>query len=102
MSVDSLASAAPGAGRPNHVGSGRPFLIDQVPAAIPRVRTTGLSIARHDGGKAPLRELKRLAERRHTPLVLLPSIPDLTSGDPNQALEAAQVPLQAILGALAR
>jgi hypothetical protein len=34
--------------------------------------------------------------------VLLPSIPDLTTSDPNQALETAQVPLQAILGALAR
>jgi hypothetical protein len=68
----------------------------------PRTAGRELTVARHDGGKAPLRELKRLAERRHTPLVLLPSIPDLTTGDPNRALETAQVPLQAILGALAR
>jgi Flp pilus assembly CpaE family ATPase len=61
-----------------------------------------LIAARHDGGKAPLRELKRLAERHHTPLVLLPSVPDLATSDPSRALEAAQVPLQAILGALAR
>ena len=71
-------------------------------AINPYLHGRELTVARHDGGKAPLRELKRLAERRHTPLVLLPSIPDLTTGDPNQALETAQVPLQAILGALAR
>ena len=41
-----------------------------------------LIVARHDGGKAPLRELKRLAERRHAPLVLLPSVPDLATRRP--------------------
>ena len=61
-----------------------------------------LIVARHDGDKAPLRELKRVAERRHAPLVLLPSVPDLRSGDPRDALEVAQVPLQAISGVLAR
>jgi len=71
-------------------------------AINPYLQGRELTVARHDGRKAPLRELKRLAERRHTPLVLLPSIPDLTTADLNQALETAQVPLQAILGALAR
>jgi Flp pilus assembly CpaE family ATPase len=61
-----------------------------------------LIVARHDGGKAPLRELKALAQRRHAPLMLLPELPDLASADTNQALDAAQVTLQAILGALER
>ena len=63
-----------------------------------------LIVARHDESdrKARLRELKRLAERRHAPLVLLPSVPDLASSDPTDALEIAQVPLQAIHGVLAR
>ena len=63
-----------------------------------------LIVARHDGSarKPPLRELKRLAEGRQAPLVLLPSVPDLAAGDPRDALEIAQVSLQAIRGVLAR
>jgi hypothetical protein len=63
-----------------------------------------LIVARHDDGerKAPVRELKWLAEHRHAPLVLLPSVPNLAAGDPREALEVAQVPLQAIHGVLAR
>ena len=44
MSAVSRASAGAGAGRANHAGSGRPFLMDQVPVAAPRLSTTGLSI----------------------------------------------------------
>lgn len=63
-----------------------------------------LIVARHDAAepKAPLRELRRLAEHRHAPLVLLPSVPDLATGNSSEALEIAQVPLQAIQGVLAR
>ena len=63
-----------------------------------------LIVARRDERerKVPLRELKRLAEYRHAPLVLLPSVPDLAGGDPTDALEVAQVPLQAIQGVLDR
>ena len=63
-----------------------------------------LIVARHDGSarKPPLRELKRLAEGRQAPLVLLPSVPDVAAGDPRDALEIAQVSLQAIHGALTR
>jgi Flp pilus assembly CpaE family ATPase len=71
-------------------------------AINPYLQGRELIVARHDGDKARLRELKQLAERRHAPLVLLPSVPDLASGDPSHALEAAQVPLQAISGVLAR
>ena len=44
MSAVSRASAGAGVGRANHAGSGRPFLMDQVPVAAPRLSTTGLSI----------------------------------------------------------
>ena len=73
-------------------------------AINPYLRGRELIVARHDDSdrKARLRELKRLAEHRHAPLVLLPSVPDLANGDPTDALEIAQVPLQAIHGVLAR
>ena len=41
MSVASLASAGAGAGGPNHAGSGRPFLMDQVPVAAPAIEYDG-------------------------------------------------------------
>ena len=44
MSAVSRASAGAGVGRANHAGSGRPFLMDQVPVAAPRLSTTGLNI----------------------------------------------------------
>jgi Flp pilus assembly CpaE family ATPase len=63
-----------------------------------------LIVARHDPPepKAPLRELKRLAEHRHAALVLMPSVPDLATGNSTEALEIAQVSLQAIQGVLDR
>ena len=44
MSVASRSSAAVGAGRPNQVGSGRPFLSDRVPVATPRLSATGFTL----------------------------------------------------------
>ncbi len=63
-----------------------------------------LLLARHDerGQKAAHRDLKRLAQLRHATLVLVPTLPDLATSNADAALEAAQVPLQAILGALSR
>ena len=63
-----------------------------------------LIVARHDERerKAPLSELRRLAERRHATLVLLPTLPDLATGNTTAALDTAQVSLQAIQGVLAR
>jgi Flp pilus assembly CpaE family ATPase len=61
-------------------------------------------LARHEpsGGRRALRELRDLARDRRAPLVLLPSLPELATANAHAALETAQVPLQAILGALAR
>ena len=63
-----------------------------------------LIVARHDERerKAPLSELRRLAERRHATLVLLPTLPDLATSNTTAALDTAQVSLQAIQGVLAR
>jgi len=63
-----------------------------------------LIVARPDGRerKAPLDELRRLAERRRAALVLLPTLPDLATANATAALRIAQVSLQAIRGALAR
>jgi Flp pilus assembly CpaE family ATPase len=73
-------------------------------AINPNLLARELVVARHDDRerKLPLRALKRLAEYRHAPLVLLPSVPELAAGKSAKALEIAQVPLQAIHGALAR
>jgi cellulose biosynthesis protein BcsQ len=49
-----------------------------------------------------LRELRGLARERRAPLILLPTLPELATGNTGAALETAQVSLQAILGALAR
>ena len=54
------------------------------------------------GAKAQLRELRQLAADRHVPLVLMPDLPGLDNGRLDRAAEAAQVPVQAILGALLR
>ena len=63
-----------------------------------------LLLARHDERerKAAHRQLKRLAHQRRATLVLVPSLPDLTTSKTDDALDAAQVPLQAILAALSR
>jgi cellulose biosynthesis protein BcsQ len=52
--------------------------------------------------KTALQELKQLATSRRAPLILLPHLPDLSAGKPSVALDAAQVPLQAIHGLLQR
>ena len=52
--------------------------------------------------KATLDELKQLARDRRAPLILLPHLPDLSACKPSVALDAAQVPLQAIHGLLQR
>ena len=61
-------------------------------------------VARHepsDRGTA-VRELRDLARERRAPLILLPSLPEPATANTPAALEAFQVPLQAILGELAR
>jgi Flp pilus assembly CpaE family ATPase len=61
-------------------------------------------IARHDPSarRTAVRELRDLARERRAPLILLPSLPEPATANTTAALEALQVPLQAILGALAR
>jgi len=73
-------------------------------ALAPHPSATELLLARHEpsAGRRALRELRGLARGRRAPLILLPSFPELTTGNTTAALKTAQVPLQAILGALAR
>jgi hypothetical protein len=76
-------------------------------AAPPRnQRATGLRLvlARLDPHhrKATISELKRLARDRRASLILVPDLPDLATASANEAIQIAQVPLQAILGALKR
>jgi Flp pilus assembly CpaE family ATPase len=61
-------------------------------------------VARHEprDRRRTLRELRDLARHRRALLILLPSVPELATGNADAALETAQVPLQAILGALGR
>ena len=51
-------------------------------AVNPRLPGRELIIARHDERKqkAAMRELRQLAEQRQATLVLLPSLPDLATG----------------------
>ena len=72
--------------------------------AAPAVATKQLIVGRRDERrpKAPLRELRRLASERHAPLVLVPRLAGLEAGKLDGARDAAQVPIQAILGALQR
>src|SRR5690606_3418499 len=51
--------------------------------------------------KPPLKDLTEVADERVASLVLMPHIPDLASADPDEAIDAAQVPLHAI-GSLLR
>ncbi len=50
--------------------------------------------------KAAMGELKRLAQERRATLILVPDLPDLATARAATAIEIAQIPLQAILGAL--
>ena len=72
--------------------------------AAPAVAARQLIVGRRDvrQSKAPLRELRRIASERPAPLVLVPHLPGLEPRKLDRAVETAQVPLQAILGALTR
>jgi MinD-like ATPase involved in chromosome partitioning or flagellar assembly len=72
--------------------------------AAPRMAGKELVVARNDvrQANAPLRELRRIAADRRAPLVLIPHLSGLDADRLAAAAEAAQVPVQAILGALRR
>ena len=76
----------------------------RVLAAAPDIGAKQLVVGRRDARqrKASLCELRRIANERHAPLVLVPHLPGLDAGKCDGAIEAAQVAVQAILGALER
>jgi Flp pilus assembly CpaE family ATPase len=76
-------------------------LLDAIP---PHRSGREILVARHEprDRRRALRELRELASGRHAPLILLPSVSGPARGDASAALETAQVPLQAILGAVRR
>ena len=76
----------------------------RVLAAAPPTAARELLIGRREvrQSKVPLRELRRIASERPAPLVLVPHLPGLEAGESAGAVEAAQVAVQAILGALER
>jgi MinD-like ATPase involved in chromosome partitioning or flagellar assembly len=75
-------------------------VLDCMPHTPPKEIIIARGDSRHP--KAGLRELRRIAAGRPAPLVLMPHLADLKPGGLESAVEAAQVPLQAILGALQR
>ena len=72
--------------------------------AAPPMAGTELIVARNDirQPRAPLRQLRRIAAERRAPLVLVPHLAGLETGRLDACAEAAQIPVQAILGALRR
>ena len=91
------------------------WVLPATAGAVDRGRKTLDALAPHPSGREMLlarhmpsdrrrtmRGLRGLARERRTPLILLPALPEITAGNPTTLLETAQVPLQAILGALAR
>ena len=72
--------------------------------AAPRMPGKELIVARNDVRQpsAPLRQLRRIAAERRALLVLVPHVTGLEAGRIEASVEAAQVPVQAILGALRR
>ena len=72
--------------------------------AAPAVGARQLIVGRRDvrQAKAPLRDLRLLASELSARLMLVPHLPELESRKHGRAVETAQVPLQAILGALQR
>ncbi|MGO9751959.1 MAG: hypothetical protein ACLP8S_21710 [Solirubrobacteraceae bacterium] len=72
--------------------------------AAPPMAGKELIVARNDirQASAPLRELRRIAAERRSPLVLVPHLAGLDAGRLDACAEAAQIPVQAILGALRR
>lgn len=73
-------------------------------AIAPHQSGREILVARHEppDRRKALRELRDLARHRRALLILFPSVPELAKGNADAALETAQVPLQAILGALGR
>jgi MinD-like ATPase involved in chromosome partitioning or flagellar assembly len=72
--------------------------------AAPPMAGKELIVARNDVRQpsAPLRQLRRIAAERRALLVLVPHVTGLEAGRIEAGVEAAQVPVQAILGALRR
>jgi MinD-like ATPase involved in chromosome partitioning or flagellar assembly len=72
--------------------------------AAPRMDGKELIVARADArhSNAPLRELRRIAVERRAPLVLVPHLAGLDADRLAGAGDAAQIPVQAILGAVRR
>jgi MinD-like ATPase involved in chromosome partitioning or flagellar assembly len=72
--------------------------------AAPRMAGKELIVARNDVREpsSPLRQLRRIAAKRRALLVLLPHATGLEAGRIEAGVEAAHVPVQAILGALRR
>ncbi len=72
--------------------------------AAPPMAGKELILARNEirQASAPLRELRRIAAERRAPLVLVPHLAGLDAGRLEGCVEAAQIPVQAILGALRR
>ena len=72
--------------------------------AAPRTAAKELIVARNDinQARAPLRKLRRLAAERRALLVLMPHLTRLESAGIEARADEAQVPVQAILGALSR
>ncbi len=72
--------------------------------AAPRTVAKELIVARNDvhQTRAPLRQLRRLAAERGALLVLMPQLARLESSGIEATADEAQVPVQAILGALRR
>jgi MinD-like ATPase involved in chromosome partitioning or flagellar assembly len=75
-----------------------------LPLVEPEPGRRELMVARFDAGgrQPPIEELTALAETRDAPLVLMPHVPDLGEHDTREALDAAQVTLEAIRSLLRR
>jgi MinD-like ATPase involved in chromosome partitioning or flagellar assembly len=73
-------------------------------AVSPYLLGRELIVARRDERepKCALHDLKRLARERDATLVLFPELPDIRQPETDAALDAAQVPLQAMHGLLER
>jgi MinD-like ATPase involved in chromosome partitioning or flagellar assembly len=73
-------------------------------AVSPYLLGRELIVARRDERepKCALNDLKRLARERDATLVLFPELPDIRQPETDAALDAAQVPLQAMHGLLER
>jgi MinD-like ATPase involved in chromosome partitioning or flagellar assembly len=72
--------------------------------AAPPMAGKELVVARNDvrQANAPLRQLRQIAAERRAPLVLVPHLAGLDARRLDACAEAAQIPVQAILGALRR